>query len=56
VIPYKINGRRVGRLARLRWRLGMKPWHRCPNGEHWLTTVDGLRYSCEYCSNLEENY
>jgi hypothetical protein len=32
--PAVINGHRLNRTARFRWRAGLKPFHRCPHDRH----------------------
>lgn len=54
--PRDIRGHRLGPAARFRWRLGLKPWRRCPNGDHDFRGVYGderlmLRSGRSICRN-----
>lgn len=55
-----VNGHRLHWWNRLRWRLGMVPFVRCPDGRHTVRNIYGdeiiaanwHRSRCMYCQKL----
>lgn len=59
--PYSVNGNRFGWWQRFMWRMGYKPWARCPNGHHFWRRVYGderlmygQKYVCDFCCTKEQ--
>lgn len=56
-MPHTVNGNYLNWRARLRWRLGLYPFRRCPNGSHMIRNIYGdeiiarnwKRSKCLYC-------
>lgn len=62
MVPSYVHGHELGWVARLRWRLGLKPFRRCPSDEHrWrniygdeIITAGGMRAGCLDCEVRSE--